>query len=357
MGGNRRRAAPSHPFSLPAQPAAPKDPRMPFTPSLLRARLAVLSCAAALGLAACGGGEQVSEFRPTRVIAFGDEASLIVDLNADANGRKYTVNSTTSATDTTLDCRQNPLWVQQVAGRYGFVFPQCNYGATAVANPTARIRAAAGARSADLTTQIDAQLAESAIGQGDLATVLIGVNDVVAAYAAYPARSEAEITQTVRDAGIEAARQVNRLAAADARVLVATIVDVGVTPFARFERAANTDTDRAALLTRLTNAFNSGLRGELVNDGRRVGLILLDEFVSVTAKFPGLNGIANAADTACNLTLSTQVPPSALDCTALTLVSGASPISWLWADRLRLSPGGQNTLFLLARDRLDNNPF
>jgi outer membrane lipase/esterase len=327
---------------------------IPFHPRL---RVASLLVAAALGLAACGGGEQVSEFRATRVLAFGDEASVIVDTAGNANGRKYTVNATVSATDPTLDCRANPIWIQAVGNRFGLPFPQCNYGTTAVASPVNRIRAAAGARSADVAAQVDAQLAESAIGKGDLATVLVGLNDIVAAYRTYPTRSEAEISATVRDAGIAAALQVNRLANLDARVIVATVVDAGVTPFGRSERAANTDTDRSALLTRLTASFNSGLRGALVNDGRRIGLVLLDEYISVTAKFTGLNGIANSADTACNLTLSTQVPPSALDCTTSTLVSGASATSWLWADTLRLSPAGQTALGTFANERLDNNPF
>ena len=333
---------------------------MPLTPFLLRARrgrLALGACAVVLGLAACGGGEQVSEFEASRVIAFGDEASVIVDSNADGNGRKYTVNATVSTTDPTLDCRANPIWVQDVAGHYGLVFPQCNRGTAPIANPTSRIRAAANARAADVAGQIDAQLAESALGAGDLATVLVGVNDVVAAYASYPMRSEAEITQTVKDAGAAAAQSVNRLAGLDARVIVSTIVDVGVTPFGRSEKAGHTDTDRSALLTRLTAAFNSGLRGALINDGRRIGLVLLDEYVSVTAKFPGLNGVSNASDSACNLALSAQVPPSSLDCTTQTLVSGAGANSWLWADTLRLSPGGQTALSVLARTRLDNNPF
>jgi hypothetical protein len=330
---------------------------MPSTPSLSRARLALFACAAAFGLVACGGSEQVSEFRPNRVLVFGDESSVIVDSNGNGNGRKYTVNATVSATDPTLDCRANPIWVQGVASRYGFVFPQCNFGPNAVVAPTSRIRAAAGARAADVAAQIDAQIAESAIGQGDLVTVLVGVNDVVAAYANYPGRSEAEITQTVRDAGAATALQVNRLAELNTRVIVSTIVDVGLTPFGRAERAANTDTDRGALLTRLTAAFNSGLRGTLLNDGRRIGLVLLDEFVSVTAKFPGLNGVFNSSNAACNLALSTQVPPSSLDCTTQTLVPGAGVNSWLWADTLRLSPGGQASLSLLARDRLENNPF
>ena len=330
---------------------------MSLSPTSSRARAALGACVTALALAACGGGERVSQFSPSRVIVFGDEASVIVDSNANGNGRKYTINATVSTTDLTLDCRVNPIWIQDVAGRYGFAFPQCNHGTAAIANPTSRIRAAANARAADVATQIDAQIAESPIGAGDLTTVLVGANDVVAAYAAYPTRTEAEISQTVRDAGTAAALSVNRLAALDARVIVSTIVDVGVTPFGRSEKASHTDTDRSALLTRLTASFNSGLRSALVNDGRRIGLVLLDEYVSVTAKFPGLNGIVNTSDSACNLTLSAQVPPSSLDCTTQTLVSGAGPNSWLWADTLRLAPSGQSALSVLARDRLDNNPF
>lgn len=317
-------------------------------PHIRRLPAAPLAISALLGLAACGGGEQVSKFEATRVIAFGDESSVIVDSDIAGNGRKYTINGTTSATDLTRDCRVNPIWIQDVAGKYGLVFPQCNLAG--VVAPRSRIRAAAGARAADVAAQVDAQVAESAIGSGDLATVLVGENDVVAAYSAYPTQTEDQIAQTLRDAGGAAARQVNRLADLGARVVVSTIIDVGVTPFGRAEKASHTDTDRAALLTRLTAAYNSGLRGTLVNDGRRIGLALLDEYVSVTAKFPGLNGILNSSDAAC-------VPPSSLDCTAQTLVTGATTTSWLWADALRLSPAGQSSLSTLAHDRLDRNPF
>ena len=48
-------------------------------------------------LASCGGGTQVDEFVPTRLIAFGDEASAyepLADSDPNAhNRRKYTVRS------------------------------------------------------------------------------------------------------------------------------------------------------------------------------------------------------------------------------------------------------------------------
>ena len=312
---------------------------------------------AATLVASCGGGDQVSTFRAGRVIAFGDEMSLIVDVNNDGNGRKYTVNSTVSTTDPTLECAFNRLWIQIVASHYGLVFPECNHGADAVAAPSSRIRAGVGARAADLSAQIDAQLAEGSFRDGDLATVMIGQNDILALYAQYPGVSEDQLSGEAEAAGVEVGRQVNRLADAGVKVLLATIPDTGVTPFAAKEKVAHTDTDRAALLTRLANRFNGRLRATIENDGRRIGLILLDELVSAVGKFRGLEGFTNANTGACDLTKSALTPPSSLDCSNLTLITGAGPNSFLWADDFNLSAGGHNTFGDLARSRAETNPF
>jgi len=307
--------------------------------------------------ASCGGGDQVSTFKASRVIAFGDETSVIVDAGNTGNGRKYTVNSTLSESDPTIECRFNQLWIQRVAGIYNLVFPECNHGATAVAAPSSRIRAFAGARAADLSAQIDAQLAESSFRDGDMATVLIGQNDILALYAQYPGVGEDQLSVAAEAAGVEVGTQVNRLADAGVRVLIATIPDTGVTPFAAKERVAHTDTDRKALLTRLASRLNAKIRATIMNDGRKIGLILLDEVVSTIGKFQGLSGFTNNNTGACDLTKSTLTPPSSLDCTTLTLISGAGPNSFLWADDFHLSSGGQSTFGDLAALRAENNPF
>ena len=67
------------------------------------------------------------------------------------------------------------------------MFPTCNPAGSAVFDPPNRIRATVGARAADLSAQIDAQLAESDFRDGDLVTVLVGANDVLPQYAQYPA--------------------------------------------------------------------------------------------------------------------------------------------------------------------------
>jgi phospholipase/lecithinase/hemolysin len=308
-------------------------------------------------VASCGGGEQVSTFRASRVIAFGDEMSMIVDINNNGNGRKYSINQTTSETDPTLECSFNQIWVQRVARFYNLVFPQCNHGAGAVPSPSSRIRAGAGARAADLSAQIDAQIAESPLRAGDMATVMIGQNDILALYAQYPAVSESELSGRAEAAGTLVGEQVNRLADAGVKVLLATIPDTGVTPFAAKQKAAHADTDRAALLTRLSQRFNAKIRATIENDGRRIGLILLDEMVSAIGKFRGLEGFNNASVGACDLSKSQLTPPSSLDCSNLTLISGAGSNTFLWADDFNLSSGGQEEFGERATRRAEDNPF
>lgn len=312
---------------------------------------------AALLTASCGGGGgPQTRYVASRVVAFGDEYSVIVDSDRNGNGHKYSVNATVGQGDPTVVCTANPIWVQSVATLYGLVFPECNTGPTPASSPTSRIRAAYGAGAFDLGAQIDAQLADGGLGQGDIATVLVGENDVIAQYLQYPAVSETQITANVEAAGAEVGRQVNRLAATGAKVLIATIVDAGLSPFGANERAAHADTDRAALLTRLTVRYNASLRATMTNDGRIIGLVLLDELVGTLVRFPGLDNFTDLIDPVCDLTKSQLLPPSILDCSQDTLVDGGSA-AYLWADDRHLGASAQNLLGGLATSRAQNNPF
>ena len=320
-----------------------------------RMRAAVALSAGVLAVS-CGGGQQVSPFIASRVVSFGDETSLIVDLHGDSNGSKYTVNATVSSDDSTVVCGLSPIWNQSVAASYGLVFPECNLASVAVTAPTSRIRATLNAVAADLVAQIDAQQADAPLGAGDLVTVLVGENDVIAQYLQYPVLSEVVLTANVQAAGVEAGQQVNRLANLGAKVILSTIPDVGITPFAVAERMAHADTDRAALLTRLSQSFNTALRSTISNDGRRIGLVLLDELVSSLGANPGLDGFTNTTDAVCDLTLSMLTPPSSLDCTSQTLVVNGST-AYFWADDRHLSASAQSVLGSTAITRSRNNPF
>ena len=305
-------------------------------------RPALLAVAAGL-LVACGGGtSQVETFNAARVVAFGDELSALT-----SDGRRYGVNALTSTG--AIDCESQPIWVQAVASVYDHVFAECN--PNNVVDPKAIMRAAVNARVADVRVQIDTQLAAGGFGQRALATMLVGMHDVLDLYGQFPTVSRSTLLAQARTQGELAGRQVNRLVDLDVRVLIATLPDLGLTPYAIAQKAANTDTDRAELLSELTTEFNAGLRTTILNDGRFVGLVLADEMVQAMKVSPSSFGLANITGKAC---LDTAVVPA---CTTATLNTGADTTTWLWADDLRMAYGGQSRLGTLAATRARDNPF
>lgn len=301
-------------------------------------------------LVACGGGtSQFESFRPQRLLAFGDETSVLT-----TGGRKYAVNGvdTTDSdgnTVDTLNCTLLPNWVQSLATIYGFVFAQCNPGR--IDSPQALMLAQPGATVADLQVQIDQQTAGGGFREGDLATVLLGANDILQLYQQFPGSEEAELLAVAGQRGRQLAEQVNRLVDLGAKVIVSTVPDMGLTPYAIRQRNDFTDTDRAALLSRLTQAFNEQLGVNILLDGRYIGLVQTDLQVQAMARSPGSFGLTNATDAACQ---SNAVLP---DCTTGTLVDGATATTWLWADELRPGYPLQSRLASAAIDRARRNPF
>lgn len=324
----------------------------------LRAAIRPVLCGAAATvlLASCGGGGgQVDPFRPTRIIALGDEASLITP-----EGKKYGVNALVAQTDASLpdvlDCKVNPLWVQTVANGFGLVFPQCN--PSNVATTSGLMYAQLGAKVADVKTQIDGHLASGSFGPKDLVTVLVGVHDVLELYQQYPAQTQAALEAIAEQRGQALAEQINRVANANGRAVFVLIPDLGLTPFAIAEKAAHADTDRAALLTALSARFNSKLRLGVVNDGRLLALVNGAETVQVIAKVPSGFGFVNIVAAACSVALP--------DCTTKTMVSvtdsagavsTADGLTWLWADSFHMGAGLQSRLGSTALSAATIHPF
>jgi outer membrane lipase/esterase len=303
--------------------------------------VAGLASAAALALAAsCGGGTtQYEPFVPQRLFAFGDETSALTGA-----GQRYGVNGLDA--NGNIDCLQQPIWVQQVAGYYGFSFAECNPSGL---DPQAKMLAAAGTRVADLTAQIEAQVAAGGFRDTDMSLVLAGANDIIELYRQYPGRSESSLTDEAKARGGQLGKVVNRLIELKSKVIVSTVPDVGLTPFALAEQASNFDTDRAAMLTRLTQAFNGQLGVTILLDGRYVGLMQTDLALESLVRSPGSSGFIDITSAVC--TVATPL------CTTATLLPGADPNQYLWADDKWLSPGGQNRLASLALDRARRNPF
>ena len=301
--------------------------------------------AAALSLAllsACGGGStQYDPFVPKRLLVFGDD-----DSSLDPNGRSYSVNSL--AENGALNCSGNPIWVQQLAGIYGFVFAECN--PTFEPEPKARMLATPGAKVGDVAAQVEAQVAAGGFRDKDLATVLVGTNDLLELYALYPGLGEDTLIAEARARGRRTAQIVNRLVSLGAKVVVSDLPDLGLTPFARTQQAlAGGGVDRAALLSRLTTAFNEQLGVSVLLDGRFVGLMQAQLQFQAICRFPIGAGIGNAVDAICTVPLPT--------CTTATLVPEATPGAYLWSSDVRLAPGGHAQLASLAASRAQRNPF
>jgi len=312
------------------------------------------AAALAAALASCGGGQQVVTYVPQRIIAFGDETSVIVD-SGDHNGRKYTINYQVDAA-TAVDCKSNPLWIQVLGFHYNIVFPQCNRDGVAA---TGLIEAAVGATAADVKTQVDQFLAGGGtLAASDLVTVLAGANDVKAAGDQVEAGTltEDQATAIVEQAGSDLAVQVNRLATLGAKVLISTTPDVGLSPYAVAEPVV---TGRADRLSRLSSRFNSKLRIGLINDGRLIGLVLNDELISGYTK--ALGTFIDVWNPACISTVAIT------DCTSITLQDytgvahsggvAANQTQWLWADNLHLAPTAQGAMGSAAVGRAVGNPF
>lgn len=294
-----------------------------------------------LGLAACGGGTSQREpFQPQRMFVFGDESSLLLP-----DGRKYSVNVLNDAG--AIDCTLQPLWVQAVANLYSFVFAGCNPAGVAV--PQATMRAVLGAKIDGIAAQIDIQVAAGGYTGADLSTVLVGANDVIELYQAYPGRSEADLIEDARQRGTRLGQQINRLVGLGAKVIVATVPDMGFSPYAVAQKTLFTDTDRAALLSRLTAALNGRLRIEIINDGRYIGLVLVDEMVQAMARAPLNFGVTQPSAVLCTVALP--------NCSSATLVTDGASLNFLWADDRRMAFGGHQQIGLLARARATGNPF
>lgn len=313
-----------------------------------RAVAAALAVGAVALVGACGGGTSQSEpFVAQRVFVFGDDHSAMT-----SDGRRYGINGfAVTDTTTTFDCTVNPLWIQSVAGIYGFVFAECPT-ATPPTEFKAFNRAAKDATVAAVAAQVEAQRTMpgfNGFGEKDLVLVMAGIHDVLELYRQYPARDAASLLSDARQRGRDMAAVVNRLVDLGAKVIVANLPDMGLSPYARKEAAADTTSgfDRAAFITQLTNAFNEQLGVRVLLDGRFVGLAQMDLRTQAIGRAPGS---LNISEGFCGV-----APPACTTSDAAT--TGALATQYLWADDTRLSAVGQSLIAELAAERAQRNPF
>jgi phospholipase/lecithinase/hemolysin len=289
------------------------------------------------------------------VLAFGDELSVLDDALTPGNGRKYSINAfkqvtvdgVTTDDPTTLDCTRSPLWIQTVATRFGLAFDRCLGSATVASG---QVLAQVGHKVADLPAQI-AAVQGDALGEKDLAVVMIGVHDILELYARYPATSRDDLLAEARKRGISLGEQVNQLAQSGPAVVLLTVPDISLSPFALAQDTSAGDTTRSALIRDLVKTFNDRTSVTLINDGRLIGLVYGDLEIQKMVTSPSSYNLTNVVAAAC------KVEAVLPDCTTATLVDTATADKWLWADAWRLSPVAQSRLGDLVASRARSNPF
>jgi outer membrane lipase/esterase len=326
--------------------------------------------AAAVVLAGCGGGGTVvarAAFEPKRLVSFGDELSTIEDKANNGNGRKYSVNGfkpqTAPGVPLQHTCALYPIWNQAAAEGFGVRFPECKddpSSTTTPVTPTGLIYARPGARVADVQAQIDAHVrVAGSFNRAELVTVLAGTHDVLALYRQFDGNNREALKAQAEAAGSALAEQVNRVAQLGGRVVVSTMPDLGLSPFALAEEAKFAGSDRKGLLRDLTDRFNARLRVGLLDDGTRIGLVLLSEEVmrkSAAIPFGYQGGYKEVSKSACVATV--QAPLCATNTLQVDANGvGIDPNSYMWADDIRPGPRVHAELAgaLVYRARL--NPF
>ncbi len=312
---------------------------------------AVAGIVAVAALASCGGGTyQVTAFVPARILTFGDESNKLVG----GQGLKYSINGLSTATNQ-VDCTLNPLWVQLLASSYSLVYANCNV--EAVVSPAAIDLSTVNATVGDLVDQVSAFQAGDTFNGNDLVTIWVGAYDVLNDYKANGTGDEPALLADMQAAGATLANTVNAIAATGAKVVLLTMPDMGVSPFA-FAEQQRGDFDRQKLLSDMSNSFNLGLRSTIINDGSKIALVLVDDYTRNTVRSPGSFGLISVPNQSYACLDSAPLPT----CTTDTLNPDPSTgltatASFLWADATHLAPSAHNYIGNQAVGRAHSNPF
>lgn len=290
----------------------------------MRRALLALAPAALLALTGCGSGKIESQFRPTRVVVFGDGLSDMGNT-----GSRFTVNDA------------SPQWVHQVAADYGLPLDRSVVGGTNYATGNARVvlkpDAAGNSSTPTVKEQIDTFLATQAPATGDLVVVQGGISDLIAQVAAFRAGTitDTQLQANARQAGQDLAAQALRLVGAGAsHVLVMGAYDLGRTPWA-------TSIGQKDLISKAYTAFYSGLSEALLDAYKNVLLIdVAGIFTTTMVNNPRAYSFTDSTTVVCNsvdagpgIGIGTGQVSSAL-CTPNTIVPGLTYTSYMWADQV-----------------------
>jgi outer membrane lipase/esterase len=316
-----------------------------------RAVAGIAAVAALTALASCGGGTyQQQTFVPARILTFGDESSRLEGQQ----GLKYSINGISPAT-LQVDCTQAPIWTQMVAGSYGLIYADCNINDS---NETDAVDlTTVNGTVSDVLQKVAAFQAGDTFNDNDLVLIWVGMHDVLNDYQANATGDETALLADMNASGSTLAGLVNQIAATGAKVLLLTIPDMSDSPFA-FTESQRGDFDRLKVLSDMSTQFNVGLRSNIVNDGSKIGLVLVDDIVRNAVRSPGSFGLIQLDNQSYGCLNSAPLPT----CTTDTLNNDPStgqPANgaFLWADATHLGSVAQAQIGNQASSRAHANPF
>ncbi len=294
------------------------------------------------------------------MIAFGDATADLGQVDLGQNRKRYTIN------DGTIN-----IWTEFVADKFGRPLVASVNGGLSFAFGNARVVAKPDAAGNNATPtvaeQIDAFLAKDAPGPNDLVLVSAGTSDVIVQARAVldGTLTEAEAMANAEQAARDLGAQVRRLVNAGARhVVVMGPYNLGRSPWAA-------QTGQAAFLQRISSvsgttgagqarAFNERLLISMVDLGDNVLYVDAALEVNLITANPGSSGfnLSDASTTICNSvdpgpgigTGANQVNSHL--CTPSTLIANADQAKFLFADRIYLTPRGQQLLGDFAFGRI-----
>jgi len=304
----------------------------------LRRSLLAAACASTAWLAACGSSVEQA-FTPQRMIAFGDSSAYLGDATG---GGRYTVN----------DGSVNN-WTVQLAQHYGLTLASTAAGGLSYAQGNARVAAtpdaAGNAATPTVAEQVDGFLATQAVQPNDMVLMSAGMADLIVGMQAVQAGTQtaADYLAQATQAGADLAAQVRRLSDANLHVVVAGVYRLGRSPWA-------TTLGQEDLLTSASDAFNNSLLLNIQDLGARVRYVEMAGYVNPIPdeyhrpwNYVGFANSANPVCTSVDPGPGIGIGPNQVNsslCTSATLVSGADPNTYEFADQVYVSPASQRQM-------------
>lgn len=300
------------------------------------------ACAALALLASCGGGEADSQFEPTRIVAVGDG---FADLGQD--GARYTIN----------DGSVNN-WSQVLAESYGLALSASAGGGWSFATGNARVNthpdAAGNTATASVKEQVDALLAATTPTAKDLVVLNAGTADLIAEAQSHfsGSQTEEQMLDNIGQAGTALGAQVRRLVDAGAtHVVVVGPYNLGKSVWAQ-------ELDRASLLETATTRFNDRMKIAIADLGETVLYVDAAYYFNLVANSPDSYDLEEVEAAACTSvdsgagigTGAGQVNSHL--CTSSTLLAGIDAATYLFADRVYLTPAAHRLFGDYAYDRI-----